>query len=314
MRRSVRAIFVEEIGIGGIFIQSDLSPKDCYILDDGYANIYAWIGDECKYPAMALLTRVSRKLIAAMRENTSVTSESVSSTEENSNSSPFSAPTDISIRVTYVNDGCEPADFIQHFREWKVSADRKLNNYSAIVNFSPESVAVDESNDLLLDDNGNLLCETLVQKVKYSDSHEYKRDNSPAHAVQESRKDDFKNVHLKRSSTSSPSPKNSPIHTPPAYKLRATSKESHSPQVTPKKTPEYTSFMSKLRHVSSPSSDVGDAGYLELGGRHSNSESLLGRSMNRSTTWNSSQTSSIDSSNQSNSTKESSCLVCCTIT
>jgi hypothetical protein len=64
-RRVVGAMFVEEIGMGSVYLQSDLKVHACYILDTGRASIYLWTGPDATYKCFALAVRICRKYMTA---------------------------------------------------------------------------------------------------------------------------------------------------------------------------------------------------------------------------------------------------------
>ena len=255
-RRSVGAMFVEEIGICGTFTKEDLSAQDCYILDGGYNILYVWFGGECMYPAMALVTRVARRLLTALRDTVSSLAD-----KDQDNGKPyepnqlhleeyFSVEADKELKMEYMKAYEEMVDFTYFFRDWYVSGPHVTEGGEASVPriekdviFDPSNLPDDETEDLKRDLNGRLLSDSAKQK-KYSETEEYRR-NSLIQQEKRNRRvskgENFTSIKL-RSTSDAISPKSdtlssSPLHSPsmsPLNRRGSTGSFLSTPSTSPK--------------------------------------------------------------------------------
>ena len=66
-RRTVGAVFVEELGAGAGFSQTDLHHTECYLLDSGRRELYLWYGRESSWHGRALCLRVAKAYLSALQ-------------------------------------------------------------------------------------------------------------------------------------------------------------------------------------------------------------------------------------------------------
>lgn len=57
-RRALGRIFMQEVGLGCTFLQSDLEKDRCYVIDSGIEDIFIWHGSEAPIPERSLAHRV----------------------------------------------------------------------------------------------------------------------------------------------------------------------------------------------------------------------------------------------------------------
>lgn len=186
-RRAVGAMFVEEIGSGGVFLRGDLSQMDCYILDSGADVLYVWMGAKCLYPSLALVTRVVRQLVSAMHETVRMIAS-----RNDDNSIPyepvqlhfdtyFKIDASSELTVEYIRAFEECIAFTDLFRDWYVymadSGPFDVPTLKKEILFDPHTLDDDEATDAERDLDGRLLSESTKNKLKYSETEEY-RTNS----------------------------------------------------------------------------------------------------------------------------------------
>ncbi len=167
-------MFVEEIGVGGTFMQEDLSPLQCYILDAGRDTLYVWHGGVAGYSTMALCTRICKKYIAAIQLlNAPVTNSSAPPSTEYLLRLP-----DSPIKVVHIRSGQETEDFIWNFVAWHSDfialKNAEENRQPLQVEFTPSNVPEDEDEDARIGEDGKV--KQVVEKPKYSTTVEYKRN------------------------------------------------------------------------------------------------------------------------------------------
>lgn len=161
MRRNVGALFVEEIGSGGMFQQSDLQEEECYILDSGGNIIFLWHGIESSYQSQALCTRVCRKYISELKK------------DHDACASPefrdiFPLPASQNIEIIYQESGHESLEFIYLFPKW---IPRGESRQMLCNNFDPSSITDDD--DDIVDDKFDRAGHLIIsrEKISYRASH-----------------------------------------------------------------------------------------------------------------------------------------------
>ena len=181
IRRDLGAMFIEEIGSGGVFIQDDLTGRECFLLDTGRSgtgSVYVWFGSDTNYKSMALGTRVARGYLEGLKTNKfELNSQTMIHATPTTTSSPSENQLDDTTIVTFVYSGNELQPFKDMFRMWY---DNVTPIAAHTVAFDPNSILSMEENEVYestLDELGNPIVEK--EKVSYRESHTYKRDISP---------------------------------------------------------------------------------------------------------------------------------------
>lgn len=156
-RRNIGALFVEEIGVGGMFKQTDLQETECYILDSGANLVFIWHGLESSYHGQALCTRVCRHYIAELHKEHDVCA------------SPefraiFPLPAVDNIEIVYTQSGNEALEFMNLFPRWIRRTDSSLPMVCST--FDPSNITDDELADDKFDKSGKVV---TTQKIRYSD-------------------------------------------------------------------------------------------------------------------------------------------------
>ena len=266
-----------------------MSSLECYILDDGGEHLYVWIGSDCMYPAMALATRVARIMVTEMIRVTSP--PKVVSYGATMIGDYFRLPVE-PLKIEFIRQFCEPIEFVQFFKSWESLSNQNAfaSSKNAGVQFNPDSIPDDESTDCNRGIDGRLLSETFVQKPRYADTVEYKRNQSPSVDIIERKSEnfcdlklkttpsssqksshsdavsstasngrkseDFRSVKLSTPVTSSPKPSSSHLsqnNSPiaPVLLHSSYSPPKHNKQQDKSNAPEFVNYRSKLRPVSS---------------------------------------------------------------
>lgn len=238
-----------------MFIQADLSPIECYLLDGGGDSLFVWVGSECMYPAMALAVRVTRALVTAMINAT--TPQAVQSYGASVIGDFFKMPQG-KMNVKYIKEHEEPVDFIQCFKNWKkmdTEIKVRIRAKNADVLFTPDSVPEDETHDSERGDDGRLLVDTAIAKQRYSETVEYKRNSTPPVIIPERKCEDFRGIALKSTPESSKAKPLSSLNQSPltpvslrsSYTPPGSSKR--SPAEVETKTPEFVHLRTKLKNA-----------------------------------------------------------------
>lgn len=160
VRRDVGAMFVEEVGAGGTFIQEDLiaSAHECMLLDtgrvseDGLGKVLLWIGPDCGYRAIALGIRVTRQYLRSLDRGAIDIDDAL-----------------INASISVVLSGMEPESFVSCFRTWDANLQRVSTK---TINFSLTDLPDSEMGDALLDDNGEVVLER--KRMSYRETTTYK--------------------------------------------------------------------------------------------------------------------------------------------
>jgi hypothetical protein len=166
---------VEEIGIGGMFKQSDLQETECYLLDGGTSVIFVWHGLDSSYHGRALCTRVCQRYLTELQRD-----HDICASPQFRSTFPLPAQgSDLEIR--YLQSRQESLDFTQYFPKWisRIGDSTSSNNSDALesmasrlplcVSFDPSEVTADESLDEKYDRTGRAVDLTVKTKTRYSD-------------------------------------------------------------------------------------------------------------------------------------------------
>ena len=218
-RRNIGAIFIEEIGIGGVFKHLDLQEMECYLLDSGTHDIYLWYGLESTYQSRCLCVRVCHyyinelyKLNSENKDDDTLHTQlpnnnNSQSTNEEGNillKRPLTVPNNL-LNIIYLESRFETDDFKDFFLYWNHSIDNldssDDNNKTRFCQyFDPKNITLEnEANDDLYHPNG-LLKDTNITPVKYSETHVYKyhlRTEQQQQDDMNKEKEDFRKLQLK---------------------------------------------------------------------------------------------------------------------
>ena len=170
-RRNIGALFIEEIGSGGVFIQDDLTGRECFLLDTGRSgtgSVYVWFGSDTNYKSMALGTRVARGYLEGLK-----TMKLINSNIKHSTRSDFLDPN--TSWISYINSGLEPFEFISCFRSWRMGL---LLPSSRKVTFDPNNISNDEAEDEKYGEDGLLLPPST--HLSYKERLSLRKTTSPA--------------------------------------------------------------------------------------------------------------------------------------
>jgi hypothetical protein len=170
-RRNLGALFVEEIGVGGMFKQSDLQDTECYLLDGGTTVVFIWHGLDSTYHGRALCTRVCRRYLTELRRD-----HDLCATPQFR--AIFPLPVDGGeIEIEYLESRQEPSVFISYFPKWTLRSESSetdlesaANRSPLCVSFDPTVITADETLDERYDRTGRVIDPLAVKaKTRYSD-------------------------------------------------------------------------------------------------------------------------------------------------
>lgn len=237
-RRNIGALFVEEIGIGGMFKQIDLQESECYLLDAGAHVVYLWQGLESSYQGRALSTRVCRRYCAELRKDHDICAAPRFR-------SIFQLPVEGAVEISYVESGEEPSEFCQLFPKW---VSKTHSSTRLCPEFHPNEITSDESLDEKFDKSGRSLGSLPVRKGRYSDGTLHSRHQSQPQQPQAQPQS------LQQPETSSTKNQSESL-----FKITLRSHERHPPthteggtQQTPEQVPEFVAKRNALRAVKCP--------------------------------------------------------------
>ena len=150
-RRVMGAMFIEEIGPGGVYLQTDLNPRDCFLLDTGRRDtgLMVWVGAETTYKAIALAVRTTRSYIRRLNAQLAIEKSPVW-IQGLAGSGAVREVEDTEVRYEY--SGRESPAFIDQFRWW-VSDYCPVTVTPVAINLT--SLSKDEAEDELLLDDGS---------------------------------------------------------------------------------------------------------------------------------------------------------------
>ena len=144
---------MEEISAGGGFVQSDLQSRECFLLDSGRREVFAWLGRRASWHCRALCMRVGKKYVESLkRPHDPCATDTLRAV--------FQLPAEDGVCVETVEDGEEPRRFVDCFKQWKWTEGAD-DGRRLCVHWDPDSVSEDESEDLHIAPDGSRIEENV---------------------------------------------------------------------------------------------------------------------------------------------------------
>jgi hypothetical protein len=170
--RSTGAMFIRELGAGGVFTQKDLTATDSHVLDAGAACVYVWLGSAASAATHRLAEDVAIEYVKML-------------STDNEHVAPLLTSLGKPRSVVLVRPGSEPGEFTWSFKDWHGHKNEKTNRFDKYGEpiRSPRALEVDENespakflpfatsiNSAAYDENGEPIAAKICKTSRFAAS------------------------------------------------------------------------------------------------------------------------------------------------